>query len=105
MQEVALVDRLDQQRRSPLPVYTRSRDSSLSGPGCPAVGRRGHEQSGDQPSLGRKQRPQPLQRAHFCPAPSAISAKAAAAAAAVRSICSEPCASDGNQASNCEAGA
>ena len=34
----------------------------------------------------------------------AISSKAAAAASSVRVTCSSPCASEGNQASNCEGG-
>ena len=60
----------------------------------------GSQRSRQQPTLGAHRLLEATH--HLCP--HATSANAAAAASTVRSSCSSLCASDGNQASNCDGG-
>jgi hypothetical protein len=98
MKQRTLAYGLDEQR-----VLVRSVD------GARARGRQGAEALvaaggageglGEQAALGLELGGQPRQRAQ-----DATSANAAAAASTVRSTCSGRCASEGNQASNCDGG-
>ena len=82
-------------RRSPRPARRspgrRARPATPSCVGSVTV-------SASRPPLGSDRGRERLERAH------SISANAAAAASSVRSTCSGVCASDGNQASNCDGG-
>ncbi len=96
MEQVALVDRLDEQR---VVVLVAGRAGAGRGDGAvrAVVGRRG-EGACQQPARAPHLAGQSVEHAH------AISANAAAAASTVRFTCSGVWASDGNQASNCDGG-
>ena len=132
VQQVALVDRLDEQRVLLAPAR-RSRSARgdprgtvarLGGggrtrrAGCRRPLGIGRDERRHQPPVLTQHHAQPLERVVGC-VPAVVGAlhrrahaavrcarpaKAAAAASTVRSICSPVCASDGNHASNCDGG-
>ena len=97
--EVPLDDRLDEQRVGPL-AAGGARPGRREGAERPVVAPHVGDGGGDQPAVGAERVGQPVERllGH------AISAKAAAATSSVRVTCAGVCASDGNQASNCDGG-
>ena len=108
MQQIALVDGLDQQfvlgrprtRARPPGGQAGQLGRTRSPPTVAWRGRlRAGEESDDQPALLLQQLLQACQGAA-----QRSSLNAAAAASSVSSSCAGPCASDGNQASNCDGG-
>jgi len=103
VQEVALADRLDDERQLVL-VAGRARPGGRERP----VGGRGAvglaQRAGQQPALVAQHRDEPAQDRLALRRHTATSANAAAAASTVRSTCSGVWASEGNHASNCDGG-
>ena len=108
MQEVALADRLDDERDvlaaagGPRPGRGERPERRI------AVGRQPRrgavERGGQQAALVADRAGEPAQRVLRRDAHAGSEANAAAAASTVRSTCSGPWASDGNHASNCDGG-
>src|SRR3954471_7664628 len=111
VQEIALADRLDDERDLLLPPHgaragggaRAERRVALALDAGGALGVR-CERRGEQPALRAQRLGQAAQRVRRRHARAHSEANAAAAASTVRSTCSGPWASDGNHASNCDGG-